>query len=937
MMMTPFVPVFQRMWADKLRVFFVLWIVWNAVGLMHASFSQEDPQADPNDLPRIPPVPVEEALSTFELREGIALDLVAHEPVVLDPVSIAFDEDGRLFAVEMRGYSERRDEKRGRIRMLFDDDDDGVFDRSTVYARDLRWPTGVVCFGGGIFVVASPDLIWFKDSDGDGVADERKVVFTGFGEGVSRLNVQGLPNSLKWGPDNRIWGSSGTQGGKVRPSGDQGGKEINLSGSDFSFDPFTLDFRAENGRAQYGLSFDTHGSRFVSSNSNHLIAVMWERSWTKPSPWYSMPAALTGIAVDGGAAPVYRISPDEPWRIVRTRWRIAGVVGGPVEGGGRVSGYFTGASGVTIYTGDALGTQYVNNAFTGDVGSNLVHRKVVSRVEDRVELSARRPLDEQDHEFIASTDNWFRPTTYCNGPDGCLYICDMHREVIEHPWSLPEGIKQYLDLNSGTDRGRIYRVRPAEFERRPTTRLSEATSDELVAFLEHPNGWHRVTAQRLLRERQDLRAGDGWAESYSADVAAGKFRRALELAKREEGGVTETLTGILEDAPDDTWMRAAVLNAVRSPDDAGSIFSSLTGEGLDHPALEDLAEVAGRMNQPELTEAVLRRIASFSTDRATNRLLESLGEGLNRSKSSLAEADREGILKPIFDAALKTVESPGTSIESKIAAIELSAFSPSRRAKAVLQELLSRRDQDKLYLPVVQALRKLGSKSIGRLVFDNWDHYPVDVQGALINLLMESSEGTRDVLAAIGKEVVPRERLNQSQVDLLRKSKDGRIRREMASLFPETKKVPREEIVAGFSGALSRVGDPIKGKEIYRMVCASCHRHGTEGHVVGPDLATFKTAGNESIIGSLFDPNKEVAPQYQAYVIELGSGEQLLGVIANETTTEVTVRQAFGIEKTFPRVEVKSMKSLGQSLMPEGLENSFTDQSLADLLAFIAG
>ena len=146
-MMTPFVPVFQRMWADKLRVFFVLWIVGNALGLMHASFSQEDPQADPNDLPGIPPVPVEEALSTFELREGIALDLVAHEPVVVDPVSIAFDEDGRLFAVEMRGYSERRDEKRGRIRMLFDDDDDGVFDRSTVYARDLRWPTGVVCFG----------------------------------------------------------------------------------------------------------------------------------------------------------------------------------------------------------------------------------------------------------------------------------------------------------------------------------------------------------------------------------------------------------------------------------------------------------------------------------------------------------------------------------------------------------------------------------------------------------------------------------------------------------------------------------------------------------------------------------------------------------------------------------------------------------------------
>ena len=90
-----------------------------------------------------------------------------------------------------------------------------------------------------------------------------------------------------------------------------------------------------------------------------------------------MPPARQSIAVDGGAAEVFRISPDEPWRIIRTRWRIAGVVKGAVEGGGRVSGYFTGATGTTVYRGDAYGPDFVNNTFTGDAGGQLVHRKII--------------------------------------------------------------------------------------------------------------------------------------------------------------------------------------------------------------------------------------------------------------------------------------------------------------------------------------------------------------------------------------------------------------------------------------------------------------------------------------------------------------------------------------------------------------------------------
>ena len=171
-----------------------------------------EPEPDPRDLPRIPPTEPDKALSTFRIKPGFRIELVAAEPLVVDPIAMSFDENGRLYVVEMRDYSERRDEHLGRIRLLEDTDGDGRFDKSTVFADNLPWPTAVICYGGGVFVGATPDILFCKDTNGDGVADVRDVVFSGFGEGVARLNVQQLFNSLTWGLDNRIHGASGGNG-----------------------------------------------------------------------------------------------------------------------------------------------------------------------------------------------------------------------------------------------------------------------------------------------------------------------------------------------------------------------------------------------------------------------------------------------------------------------------------------------------------------------------------------------------------------------------------------------------------------------------------------------------------------------------------------------------------------------------------------------------
>jgi putative membrane-bound dehydrogenase-like protein len=516
------------------------------------------------DLPRYPAIEAKDAIATWQVKKGFHLELAANEPQVRSPIAISYDEHGRMFACEMIDYSEMRDvtPHLGRVSMLEDQDGDGHFETSTVFADDLPWPTGLICANGGVFVIATPDLWFFKDTNGDGKAEVREKVFTGFGTGLKLLNVQGLANSPQWGQDNRIHilaggGNRGVMTCLKRPEL----KGIELGGKDFWFDPRTFDFGVEGGGAQYGQSFDNYGRKFGCSNSDHLQYWVYDDKYAGRNPYFQMPSARQSIAVDGGAAEVFRISPDEPWRIIRTRWRIAGVVKGAVEGGGRVSGYFTGATGTTIYRGDAYGADFVNNSFSGDAGGQLVHRKIIRPTADGISLEGERPADERGFEFAASKDTWVRVVNFANAPDGCLNIMDMYREVIEHPWSIPDEIKKHIDLNNGNERGRVYRIVPdgwtAKADRRGKgVNLADMSTEELVKTLGHTNGWHRDTAQRLLYERNDKAAIPLLEKVLTGDNALAKLHALGAL--EGFGAMTEqSLTAALIDT--DPHVREAAI------------------------------------------------------------------------------------------------------------------------------------------------------------------------------------------------------------------------------------------------------------------------------------------------------------------------------------------------------------------------------------------
>jgi putative membrane-bound dehydrogenase-like protein len=466
-------------------------------------------------LPRIPATELKDALKTFQLERGFKIELVAGEPLVGDPVDACFDEFGRMYVAEFHGYPYSAEPTKlhpkggGKkndaiIRLLEDTDGDGKFEKSTVFADNFEWALSVCCYDGGVFVIGHPHLWYFKDTDGDGRADLRRIVLSGFGKD----NVQALANNMKWGLENRILVAGGRNPNKLT----RNGEPVMLGTSDFAFDPKVLlsDANAAevsqsiellSGGEQFGHSLDDWGNRFVCNNSNHIEHVVLPRRYLNRNPTFVASGAVRSIGAEGAAAPVFRRSPAEPWRIVRTARRVNDPKFKNLAPTERVpAGFFTSATGVTIYRGGAYPEEFRGNAFIGDVGANLIHRKILTP--DGASFIARR-ADEMT-EFVTSTDNWFRPVNFVNAPDGTLFVLDMYRETIEHPASIPEDIKAELDLESGHDRGRIWRLVGPNGERMKVEPIGRLPSDQLLKQFWSPNSWNRETAQRLIVERGDL-------------------------------------------------------------------------------------------------------------------------------------------------------------------------------------------------------------------------------------------------------------------------------------------------------------------------------------------------------------------------------------------------------------------------------------------------
>lgn len=443
-----------------------------------------------SDLDHSPPLSPEEALATFELKPGYQIELVAAEPLVEDPILIQFDEAGRMWVVEMRGFMNDidgtgEDEPTGRVSILWDDDNDGVMDRRTTFQDSLVMPRALAIVKGGALIAENKPLWFFEDTDGDLIADKKTLIDAEYGG-------SGLPehsaNGLLRGMDN--WFYNAKSRARYKRVGDSWIKD-------------ETEFRG-----QWGIAQDDWGRLYYNYNWSQLHADLVPPNYLSRNPNHKPTSGLDiGLTVNRSVYPI------RPTRAVNR-----GYIPGNLDAEGKIM-EFTSASAPLVYRGNAM-QDLQGDVFVCEPAGNLIKRNIV-KAED---FSLTAEFAYPDSEFLASTDERFRPVSLAAGPDGALYIVDMYRGLVQHgayitPYLREETLKR--DLVLPIHMGRIWRIVPDNWQAPGLPDLSSAAASTLQKALFSRDGWLRDTAQRLLVEADDLSI----AEKLANDAKVGNNPR----------------------------------------------------------------------------------------------------------------------------------------------------------------------------------------------------------------------------------------------------------------------------------------------------------------------------------------------------------------------------------------------------------------------------
>jgi putative membrane-bound dehydrogenase-like protein len=645
------------------------------------------------------PLSPEESMKKLNVAPGFKVSLFASEPHVFDPVSLEFDEEGNAYVIEMPDYPYEVEPGKGhgRIRILKDTDSDGKIDQSIIFAENVTEATSMLPWKGGLIVTAAPNIIYLKDTNGDGKSDIREILFSGFFQNNSEAQV----TSLKLGIDNWIYANNRGQSGKVVFSKTPDAKPVEVRGADFRFRLDRDVFELETGPGQFGQTINDWGHRFFTENSIHIQQAVIPWRYTHRHAF--MPTSKFNVTITDHEEIMFQEIPPAYWRSERSARRNRVFKEANLNRIEWVEDRFSGASGGTIYNGDALPKEFYGNVFTTDVSGSLIHRDVLSQSDTNPVMLAKRTDSEKNREFIYSTDTWFRPVTFSVGPDGYLYILDYYRQHIETPVSIPDDLKAEMDFMAGSDMGRIYRLLPENVSYQGVkVELKKATGLQLVDYLSHKNGWYRSTAQRLLLERQDktvvpavkslfsnspdprtrlhalyvlegLNAlneeivkqslldsesgvrenGIMLAERYSKMVKLlipmvndpskrVSFQAALSLGQFEGKNVIAALAEVITQYGQNDWFRSAVLSseAGSSVEILNSLIKDKTffikGESWKLSFIQDLSNIIGARYNKEQFSAYLKTLSTdlLSAANVQQAALKGLKAGLNKSEST---------------------------------------------------------------------------------------------------------------------------------------------------------------------------------------------------------------------------------------------------------------------------------------------------------------
>lgn len=941
--------------------------------------------AAPPAAPEVPPKAPANSLNGIRVHPAMQVELVAAEPLVRDPIAIAWSADLRLWVVEMGDYplgTDGHGGRGGRVTFLDDVDGDGRYDKATVFLEGLGFPAGVLPWKRGVIVACAPEIFYAEDTDGDGRADLRRPILTGFPE----RNQQHRVNGLRFGLDGWVYCANGDGGvgGDTAIVSVASGARTPLGSRDFRFHPETGVIEPQSGPSQFGRSRDDWGNWFGGHNGQPIYHFALDEQHLARNPRLKPPDPRAYLASVAG--PYF------------TRSRSIAVHGEKPASGPRATG-LGGACGAMIYRDTLLGPAFAGNAFFCDPVTNLVHHHVLTRAGST--FSGNRAADEPDAEFFSSDDPWTRPVMVQAGPDGALYVVDMYRLYIEHPEWIAKDVLARADLRAGSDRGRIYRIYPSDRRPRSVRRLDTATPAQLVAALDSPSGWQRDMALQRLIELGDrtvvsdlerlatsgsrpetrvqalaaaaalaaatdelvaacLRDPHPGVRQFAVTLAAARLAEAdelvadlLPLARDPDGLVRVQVAAalgessdprcgrviadmILADRNDRYLVATALSSATRRPAEvvAGVLAADppvavpLLTQVLSACAVGDAASVAG------LAAAELRspRVAG-DLDRQFAIATAILRADLAAETSSAVAAP----VAAICDRAREVLGDAAMTEEQRLVAVGLLGWQEDYRSADVgmLAGSITPEESPAVASAAVERLVQLADPTVGELLAERCVMLGPTVKSQVVQALVSREAWALALIDRLAVEPRLATLLGPARQQQLRQHPSAKVRAAAERQLGGAGASDRGKVVAGYTAAAAGHGDPSRGREVFRSQCAACHRLEEFGNAVGPDLTAVKEKPAQALIEAILDPNRAVEDKYLAYNAVTEDGRSITGLVQSESGRSITLVAADGQPHSLLRDELDVFMTTGRSLMPEGFENAIPPDRLRDLIAYL--
>lgn len=520
----------------------------------------------PVKLSRDAAIPAEESRKMIELDGPYEVQLVAAEPLVRDPVEMTWDAQGRCFVADMIDYPLGPGPglpPLSRIQQLIDDNKDGQYDRAITFADKMDHVQGLLPYKDGLIATTRTQILFVRDTNGDGVADERNPLVAGFNPNHSQLQV----SAPRWGLDNCVYFNNGLDTKEIYPAGSTDKKQ-NFARCNLRWDPATGKLEPTTGFGQFGGCFDDWGRHFFCSNRNPVMFAVMPYEAVIRNPNAGITQGWEDIAPSGAESKIH------PLAITHTTADAH-------------AGTHTAACGLGVYRGDLI------PELRGEIFVCEPTAQAVIRYHPEPKGASLKATRVGDHtEFFRSRDEWTRPVNATTGPDGALYICDMYRQYIDHARFFPESFSTTHDMRLGENEGRIWRIVPKGKKAR-AIEVAPKKVEELVAWLGHKNAWQVETARRLLFEKiAPLTSEQGSAGTPShQDIF--KMGQMLEPWLKQKENPIAALNAL-------AWLRSSPMSASVT----GPLAKLAAGSPLDRVREFDLLQKHG-WNTATMSEAIL--------------------------------------------------------------------------------------------------------------------------------------------------------------------------------------------------------------------------------------------------------------------------------------------------------------------------------------------